>query len=141
MNRRPQGKAQSTSGWAFRAGMRRCALGWRGATTASDGLKQATREIKATEKTDPVGVGEGVVVLAERISPTFEPIDTSTGALGTVVDRTLIELFLFLITAPTDEPMRAKCVSRLIDAIQGDGSTICFPARKMPQPRSICYRL
>ncbi|MEE4277124.1 MAG: hypothetical protein V2I82_01505, partial [Halieaceae bacterium] len=121
MTRSPQGKAGPTGGWAFRAGMRRGALGWRGSAKAIDRLKQATKEIKAATKTDPVRAGEGVVVLAERIWPAFEQIDTSTGALGTAVNRTLDELIPILIAAPADEPTRAKWVDRLIDAIQDDG--------------------
>jgi hypothetical protein len=72
--------------------MRRGALGWRGSAKAIERLKQATSEIKAVAKTDPVRAGEGVVVLAERIWPAFEQIDTSTGALGAAVNRVLNQL-------------------------------------------------
>ena len=50
----------------------------------------------------------------------FEQIDTSTGALGTVVNKTLDELIPILIAAPADEPTRARCIERLIDSSQDD---------------------
>ena len=128
MTRGPQqGTMGPTGGWAFRAGMRRGALGWRGSAKAIDRLKQATSEIKAAAKTDPVRAGEGVVVLAERIWPAFEQIDTSSGALGTAVNRTLDELIPILIAAPADEPTRARWIDRLIDAIQDDGVDYLSP--------------
>jgi hypothetical protein len=69
MTRGPQGATGPTGGWALRAGMRRGALGWRRSAKAIDRPKQATSEIKAAAKTDPVRAGESVVVLAERIWP------------------------------------------------------------------------
>ena len=43
-------------------------------------------------RADPVTAAEGVVVLTERIWPAFEHIDTSSGALGSAVRRTLEDL-------------------------------------------------
>lgn len=126
MTRRPK-SATASENWAFRAGMRRGALGWRGSAKAIDRLKQATTEIKAAAKADPVRAGEGVVILAERIWPAFEQIDTSTGALGAAVNRTLEALIPILIAAPADQPTRARWLERLIDAIQDDGVDYLAP--------------
>lgn len=86
--------------WAFKPGMRAGAFGWRGTAKANSRLKAATREIKALRKSDPVVAGEGVIAPAERIWPAFEHIDTSSGALGTAVARTLEDLAPILIEAP-----------------------------------------
>ncbi|MFP4127036.1 MAG: hypothetical protein ACLFU0_10370 [Alphaproteobacteria bacterium] len=119
--------AKAGGGWAFRAGMRRGGYGWRGSAKAAQRLKAATAEIKAVAKTDPVRAGEGVVVLAERIWPAFEMIDTSTGALGGAVNRTLASLIPILIAAPADAATRARWLERLIDAIQEDGVDYLSP--------------
>lgn len=93
--------------WAFRPGMRAGAVGWRASAKAIDRLNQAKSEIRAVNRADPVTAAEGVVVLAERIWPAFEQIDTSSGALGSAVRRTLEDLVPVLIDAPADEPTRA----------------------------------
>jgi len=120
-------KAGGSGGWAFRAGMRRGGYGWRGSAKAVERLTAATAEIKAVAKTDPVRAGEGVVVLAERIWPAFETIDTSSGALGSAVNRTLATLIPVLIAAPADAATRARWLDRLIDAIQEDGVDYLSP--------------
>jgi hypothetical protein len=117
----------TTSGWAFRAGLRRGGFGWRGSAKAIARLKAATAEIRAVAKTDPVHAGDGVVVLAERIWPAFEMVDTSTGALGSAVAKTLATLVQILIAAPADEPTRARWLERLTDAIQEDGVDYLSP--------------
>jgi hypothetical protein len=114
------GTAKTGGGWAFRAGMRRGGYGRRGSAKAVERLKAAPAEIKAVSKTDPVRAGEGVVVLAERIWPTFELIDTSSGALGGAVNKTLATLIPILIAAPADEATRARWLDHLVDAIQED---------------------
>jgi hypothetical protein len=127
-SRTPKASGRSAAGgWAFRAGLRRGGFGWRGSAKAIARLKAATAEIKAVAKTDPVRAGEGVVVLAERVWPAFEMIDTSTGALGSAVAKTLGTLVLILIAAPADEPTRARWLERLTDAIQEDGVDYLSP--------------
>ena len=115
MARRPSHK------WAFRPGMRAGAFGWRGSAKAIDRLNLANSEIRAVNRADPVTAAEGVVVLAELIWPAFEQIDTSSGALGSAVRRTLEDLVPVLIKAPADEPTRAHWLERLRQAILDDG--------------------
>ena len=57
----------------------------------------------------------------ERIWPAFQDIDTSSGALGTAVARTLDELIPILIDAPADHSTRSKWLERLFEAVQNDG--------------------
>ena len=116
-----------THKWAFRPGMRAGAFGWRGSTKAAERLKSASAEIMALRRTDPVTAAEGVVVLAERIWPAFEPIDTSSGALGTAVRRTLDKLLPVLIDASADEKTRAEWLERLRTAILDDGVDYLAP--------------
>jgi hypothetical protein len=53
-------------------------------------------------KSDPVAAGDGVVSLMERIWPAFQGIDTSSGALGAAVFRTVSELIPILTVASAD---------------------------------------
>lgn len=113
--------------WAFEPGMRAGAFGWRGTAKATSRLKAAMREIKAVRKSDPAVAGEGVIAFAERIWPAFEHIDTSSGALGTAVARTLENLAPILIEAPADETTRAAWAERLRTAIIDDGVDYLAP--------------
>ena len=85
-------------------------------------LKEAVSEIKSAAKSDPVAAGDGAVSLMELIWPAFQDIDTSSGALGTAVARTLDELIPILIEAPSDHSARSKWLKRLFEAVQDDGS-------------------
>jgi hypothetical protein len=107
--------------WTFKPGMRAGLYSWRSSSKAIERLKSATSEIKAVNRSEPMTAAEGVVALAERIWPAFEHIDTSTGALGTAVYRTLTDLVQVLTAAPAPEPVRAKWLERLRTAIEEDG--------------------
>ena len=107
--------------WAFKPGMRASAFGWRGSAKAIERLKSASAEIRAVNRADPVTAADGVVALAARIWPAFEHIDTSSGALGNAVRRTLDDLVPILIAGPADEKTRAKWLEQLRTAIEDDG--------------------
>jgi hypothetical protein len=107
--------------WAFKRGMRAGAFGWRGSAKAIERLRSANSEIRAVNRADPVAAAEGVVALAERIWPAFEHIDTSSGALGSAVQRTLEDLVPLLIAAPADEQTRAHWLERLREEVVDDG--------------------
>jgi hypothetical protein len=94
--------------WAFKPGMRAGAYSWHSSAKAIDRLKAASAEIRAVFRADPITAANGVIALAQRIWPAFEHIDTSSGALGNAVRRTLEEVLLILIEAPADEKTRAK---------------------------------
>jgi hypothetical protein len=118
---------KSTQKWAFKPGLRAGAFGWRGSAKAIDRLKAASAEIRAVRRSDPVTAAEGVVALSERIWPAFEHIDTSSGALGTAVHRTLETLLPVLIDAPADQKTRAAWLERLRTAIRDDGVDYLAP--------------
>ena len=113
--------------WQFKTKLRAKSYGWRGSRLAISRLKEAFSEIKAAAKSDPVAGGDGAVSLMERIWPAFQDIDTSSGALGTAVARTLDELIPILIDAPADHSTRSKWLTRLFEAVQNDGVEYLAP--------------
>jgi hypothetical protein len=113
--------------WQFKSKFRANAYGWNGSRLAIDRLKAAVAEIKSVAKSDPLLAGEGVVSLAERIWPSLQGIDSSSGALGSAVFRTLDDLIPILIAAPATPAIRGKWLSRLFEAIQDDGVDYLSP--------------
>lgn len=118
---------KSVHKWAFKPGMRAGAYSWMSSAKAIERLKSASSEIRAVVRTDPTSAAEGVIALAQRIWPAFEHIDTSSGALGNAVDRTLKELLPVLIDAPADEKTRTKWLEQLRQAILDDGVDYLAP--------------
>ncbi len=116
--------------WLFKNKFRARVYGWRGSKPAISRLREAASEIRSVAKSDPVAAGEGVVTLMERIWPAFQDIDTSSGALGTAVARTLNELIPILADAPADHATRSKWLQRLFEAVQNDGVEYLGPAEE-----------
>ena len=113
--------------WAFKSRFRAHAYGWSGSALASKRLKEAVGEIKAVTKSDRVLAGEGTVSLMERLWPALEDIDTSSGALGSVVHHTLDDLIPILISAPADMETRSSWLERLFQAVMDDGVQYLAP--------------
>ena len=103
------------------------AYGWRGSALASKRLKEAVSEIKSVAKWEHVLAAEGCVSLMERLWPALEHIDTSSGALGGAVRRTLDELIPIVIAAPADVPTRSAWLDRLFQAVMDDGVEYLAP--------------
>ena len=118
---------KSSHKWAFKPGMRAGAYSWRSSAKAIERLKSARTEIRSVARKDSVTAAEGVIALAQRIWPAFEHIDTSSGALGNAVNRTLEDLLPILIEAPADEKTRAKWLEQLREAILDDGVDYLAP--------------
>ena len=116
-----------THKWAFRPGMRAGAYSWKSSAKAIDRLKTASAKIRVVARTAPNAGAECVIALAQRIWPSFEHIDTSAGALGNAVRRTLEDLLPILIEAPADEETRAKWLEQLREAIEDDGVDYLAP--------------
>ena len=116
--------------WQFKARLRARSYHWRGTALATARLKEAVSEIKAAAKIDPVAAGDGAVALMERLWPALQDIDSSSGALGSAVNRTLNELIPILIDAPADQKTRAKWLERLYDAVQDDGVQYLAPVEE-----------
>src|SRR3984957_1148018 len=78
----------SSHKWAFASHFRRQAFGWRSALPIQR-LKEAVTEIKRTVRTDPILAADGAVLLLEKLSPALEQVDSSSGALGSAVNRAI----------------------------------------------------
>ncbi len=113
--------------WAFTARFRSRAYGWRGTGLATKRLKEAVTEIREVARTDPVLAAEGAVALMERLWPALQDIDTSSGALGNAVNRTLEQLIPMLVSAPADRIPRTKWLERVFVAMQADGVQYLSP--------------
>ncbi len=74
--------------WVFVARFRRGAFGWKSALPIQR-LKEALTEIRQIARADPALAAEGAVVLLERLSPALEHVDSSSGAIGTAVNRAI----------------------------------------------------
>jgi hypothetical protein len=105
--------------WRFKARFRRHAFGWR-SQPAITRLVEAVSEIKQVARVDPVVGADGAVMLLERISPALERVDSSSGAIGSAVNRTMAELVPVIASAPADTPTRAAWLERLFDAHAAD---------------------
>jgi hypothetical protein len=118
-----------TSGhrWTFKARFRASAYGWRGSALASKRLNEAVRELRSVAKSDRMLAAEGCVSLMERLWPALEHIDTSSGALGGAVHRTLDELIPILVSAPADVTTRSAWLDRLFQAVMDDGVQYLSP--------------
>ena len=116
--------------WAFRSKFRTRAFSWRGSKTAITRLKEAVSEIKKVARADPLSAGDGAVKLMERLWPAFQDIDTSSGALGRAVNKTLDTMIPILIAAPADPRTRAAWLERLFEAVQEDGVQYLFPVEE-----------
>jgi hypothetical protein len=106
--------------WEFRARFRARAYGWRSSRLACQRLKEAVTEIKKVARHEPILGAEGAVLLIERISPAFEQVDSSSGALGTAVNNAIDALVHVIAEAPADLASRRRWLERLFDALQED---------------------
>ncbi len=103
--------------WTFPARFRTGAYSWKASRLACQRLREAVSEIKKVAKKDPVLGAEGVVRLIEKLWPALEHIDTSSGALGSAVCKTLDTLIPVIIKASAEEKTRNKWLDRLWQAI------------------------
>ncbi|MDA0990039.1 MAG: hypothetical protein O3A51_04745 [Verrucomicrobia bacterium] len=63
----------------------------------------------------------------ERLWPALQDIDTSSGALGNAVHKTLVQLITVLVSAPADRKVRGKWLERVFAAIENDGVQYLSP--------------
>jgi hypothetical protein len=111
--------SQKAHPWAFRARFRREAYGWRSALPIAR-IKEAVTEIKAVARNDPVLGAEGAILFLERVSPALEHVDSSSGAIGTAVNKAVDTLVPIIARAPVDLATSQAWLERLWDAYQND---------------------
>src|ERR1700694_725819 len=102
--------------WEFRSRFRRHAFGWR-SQPAIQRIKQAVSEIRKTARRDPVLGAEGAVLLLERISPALENVDSSSGAIGTAVNKALDALVPLFVGVVADVKLRKGWLDRLFEHV------------------------
>lgn len=112
--------AKSKSGkWVFKARFRRRAFGWR-SQPAIQRIREAVSEIRKVARRDPELAAEGAVSFLERVSPAIEQVDSSSGAIGTAVNRAIDQLVPIIAEAPADGSTRRSWLGRLFEALQAD---------------------
>jgi len=105
--------------WAFATRFRRGAFGWKSALPIQR-LKEALAEIRQIARADPVLAADGAVALLEKLSPALEHVDSSSGAIGTAVNRAIDALVPVIGGVDVPAPVRMRWLERLFDALQDD---------------------
>lgn len=105
--------------WLFSSRFRRHAFGWRSDTPITR-IKEALTEIKQFARKEPVLAAEGAITLLEKLSPALEQVDSSSGALGSAVNKAIDTLVPIIIKADVDQKLRQRWLERLWQAIQDD---------------------
>ena len=105
--------------WEFKARFRRHAFGWK-SQPATERIKQATSEIRKVARRDPVLGAEGAILFLERVSPAIEHVDSSSGAIGTVVNHAIRDMVPIIAGAPVDAGTREAWLDRLWVALAED---------------------
>jgi hypothetical protein len=113
--------------WIFPARFRAGAYGWKASKLTCQRLREAVSEIKKVAKKDPVLGAEGAVRLMEKLWPALEHVDSSSGALGSAVNKALDALIPIIIKAPADEKTRDNWLDRLWQAMADDGVDYLSP--------------
>lgn len=118
---RPNGmsKAAGKHAWAFAPRFRRGAFGWRSAPALAR-IKEAMAEIKAAGRKDAFLAAEGAVLFLQKLSPALEHIDSSSGAIGTAVNRAIDTLAPIIAKAPAEVATRRQWLEQLYQAHADD---------------------
>ncbi len=69
----------------------------------------------------------------ERLWPALQGVDSSSGALGSAVNRTIEQLIPPFADAPAGENTRRKWLERLYDAVLEDGVGFRSPKGRLPR--------
>jgi hypothetical protein len=77
-------------------------------------------EIKKAAGKDKVLGAEGAVIFLEKVSGALEHVDSSSGAIGTAVNRAIETLVPIVAQAPASDNLRDKWLERLWRAIEDD---------------------
>ena len=105
--------------WQFASRFRRHAFGWRSDTPVRR-IREALTEIKQVARKEPVLAAEGAVVLLEKLSPALEQVDSSSGALGSAVNKAIDTLVPIIVKAEVEPKLRQGWLERLWQALQDD---------------------
>ena len=98
--------------WVFKARFRRRSFGWR-SQPAIQRVKEAASEIRKVRRKDPVLAAGGAIAFLERVSPALEQVDSSSGAIGTAVNRAIDHLVPIIAEAPVGAGRRRGVIRGL----------------------------
>ena len=110
---------RSAHKWQFAPRFRRHAFGWR-SDTPIQRIKEALSEIKQVARKDPLLAAEGAVTLLEKLSPALAQVDSSSGALGSAVNKAIDTLVPLIVKADVEPKLRQRWLNRLWQALQDD---------------------
>ena len=105
--------------WTFRTRFRAGAFGWRSDVPIKR-IKEAVTEIKAAARKDAVLGAEGAVIFLEKVSAALEQVDSSSGAIGSAVNRAIATLVSVVSQALASDSLRDKWLERLWRAVEDD---------------------
>ena len=105
--------------WTFRTRFRAGAFGWRSDVPIKR-IKEAVTEIKAVTRKDAALGAEGAVIFLEKVSAALEHVDSSSGAIGSAVNRAIEQLVPIVSQAPASDSLREKWLERLWRAVEED---------------------
>jgi hypothetical protein len=106
--------------WEFAARFRRNAFGWKSDVPIKR-IKEAVSEIKLTARKDVALAAEGAVVFLEKLTPAIEQVDSSSGAIGSAVNKAIETLVPIIAKAEVEPRVRQRWLERLWQAIEDDG--------------------
>jgi len=109
----------TTHKWQFTSRFRRNAFGWKSQPPILR-IKEALAEIKQVARKEPVLAAEGAVLFLEKLSPALEHVDSSSGALGSAVNRAIETLAPIITKAEVDNGTREQWLERLWQSVQDD---------------------
>jgi hypothetical protein len=109
----------TTHKWQFVSRFRRRAFGWR-SDMPIQRIKEAVAEIKLVARKDPPLAARGAVALLEKLSPALEQVDSSSGAIGTAVNRAIEALVPIIAKAEVGLAVRRGWLARLWQALLDD---------------------
>jgi hypothetical protein len=105
--------------WQFVARFRYHAFGWQ-SDKPIQRIKEALSEIKRVAKKETELAAAGAVLFLEKISPAIEQVDSSSGAIGAMVNRAIDTLVPIIAKAPIAPSVRQQWLQRLWQALQDD---------------------
>src|SRR6202163_3536251 len=111
--------AAKAHSWTFRSRFRAGAFGWRSDLPIKR-ITEAVSEIKKAAREDKVLGAEGAVTFLEKVSGALEHVDSSSGAIGTRVNRAIETLVPIVGQAPASDNLRDKWLERSWRAIEDD---------------------
>ncbi len=106
--------------WRFPSRIRPNTFTWRSSPTAVARVKGAVAEITAVSRKDRASAAEGAIRLIERLSPALEHVNSSSGALGSAVNRAIETLAPIISAADVPIAVREEWLERLDAALAAD---------------------